>query len=158
MPSDEGPLRTTAMKRFSDKSGYSTMSELNITPLLDLAFVLLIIFIITTPLLEQSLDVKLPTASPTPVTATSPGGSAASVRTLEIDGQGRIVFNKQRMTLAELQPALERFRAEDPNAGILIRADASLRYQQLVDVFDAVQRAKIPRMGLLNNPKPDVQN
>ncbi|PTY03516.1 biopolymer transporter ExbD [Verrucomicrobia bacterium LW23] len=145
------------MKRFSDKSGYSTMSELNITPLLDLAFVLLIIFIITTPLLEQSLDVKLPTASPMPA-AVQPGGAAPSVRTLEVDAAGNIVFNKQRMTLAELQPALERFRAEDPNAGILIRADANLRYQQLVDVFDTVQRAKIPRMGLLNNPRPPVQN
>ncbi|HSI82766.1 MAG: ExbD/TolR family protein [Candidatus Methylacidiphilales bacterium] len=144
------------MKRFSDKSGYSTMSELNVTPLLDLAFVLLIIFIITTPLLEQSLNVQLPVASPAPLTSTDAGGATRSVRTLEVDAQGQIVFDKQRMSLAQLRPALEKFRTEDPNAGVLIRADKDLRYQQLVDVFDAVQLAKIPRMGLLNNPRPGI--
>ena len=84
------------MRRFSDRNSLVTLNEINITPLLDLAFVLLIIFIITTPLLEQSIKLDLP-----------PGGAKGSqvrkndVRTIEVSRQGDYIINKKRMQLKE---------------------------------------------------------
>ena len=86
------------MRRFSQRSSLVTLSEINITPLLDLAFVLLIIFIITTPLLEQSINLRLPRGGipDKPVTA-------QDVRTVEITRDGAYLLNRQRMSLDAIE-------------------------------------------------------
>src|SRR5205823_9043779 len=86
------------MRRFSQRSALVTLSEINITPLLDLAFVLLIIFVITTPLLEKGLDLSLPKASGQPDKSINP----RNVRTVEISNTGVYLLNKERMTLDQL--------------------------------------------------------
>jgi biopolymer transport protein ExbD len=133
------------MKRFSERSGYSTMAELNVTPMLDLAFVLLIIFIITTPLMEGSLEINLPTATPAKAAA-----DQKSVRTVEVAHDGSIHFAGRRVTLAALEGELVRLHQADPALAVVIRADRDLRYQQLVDVFDTLQRAQVTRLGLMH--------
>src|SRR5439155_5181618 len=92
---------TRAMRRVSQRSSLVTLSEINITPLLDLAFVLLIIFVITTPLLEQSLELRLPK-----------GGrpdrpmNERDVHTVEISSRGYYVFDGKSMTVAPIETAL----------------------------------------------------
>src|SRR3974377_197636 len=85
------------MRRFSQRSALVTLSEINITPLLDLAFVLLIIFVITTPLLEQSMNLKLP-----PGGTTDPSFDKRDIRTVEISAQGAYTLNRQPMSLSLL--------------------------------------------------------
>jgi biopolymer transport protein ExbD len=137
------------MNSMSQRSGHSTMAELNVTPLLDLCFVLLIIFMITTPLLEQSITLNLPTASPAAAAADI---HPKSVKTVAVDRQGAIYLEKQPVSLAQLQAALAAWKKEEPEAAAVLRFDRSLRVQQVVDVFDAVQNAGISRVALLNNP------
>ena len=134
-----------AMKRFSDRAGHTTMAELNVTPMLDLAFVLLIIFIITTPLMEGSIEINLPTATPS-LKATDPN----SVKTVEVARDGAVYFQSHRVTIDALEQQLVRLHQADPDLAVVIRADRDLHYQQLVDVFDALQRAQITRLGLMH--------
>ncbi len=124
------------MKRFSDRAGHTTMAELNVTPMLDLAFVLLIIFIITTPLMEGSIEINLPTA-----TASNKAADPNSVKTVEVARDGAVYFQSRRVTVAALEQQLARLHQADPQVAVVIRADPDLHYQQLVDVFDALQRA-----------------
>jgi biopolymer transport protein ExbD len=134
------------MKRYSQRSGHTAMAELNVTPLLDLAFVLLIIFIITTPLLESNIPLQLPNGSPKNTPATDP----KSIRTISIDRNGQIFLESKPIELPVLQEALVAFQNATPDATVIVRADKSLRYQQVVDVMDAVQQAQITRISLVN--------
>jgi biopolymer transport protein ExbD len=134
------------MKRYSQQSGHIAMAELNVTPLLDLAFVLLIIFIITTPLLESNVAVELPTGPQHDNQPVDP----KSVRTVSIDRNGQIFLESKPVELPVLEQELTAFRHETPDAAVVVRADKSLRYQQVIDVVDILQRAQISRMRLEN--------
>ena len=142
-----------AMKRFSDRAGHTTMAELNVTPMLDLAFVLLIIFIITTPLMEGSIEINLPTATPS-TKATDPD----SVKTVEVARDGAVYFQSRRVTIEALEQQLARLHQANPELAVVIRADRDLHYQQLVDVFDALQRAQITRLGLMHLDEHEVRS
>jgi biopolymer transport protein ExbD len=132
------------MKRYSQRSGHTAMAELNVTPLLDLAFVLLIIFIITTPLLESNVTLNLPTATERPTPPVDP----KSIRTVNITRTGQLYLNDQPIELRSLEQELVAFREATPDAAVIVRADKSLPYQQVIDVYDVIQRAKIERMSL----------
>jgi biopolymer transport protein ExbD len=122
------------------------MAELNVTPLLDLAFVLLIIFIITTPLLESNIAMELPTGSEHKNQPVDP----KSIRTVSIDRRGQVYFEDKPVELPVLEQMLTAFQQTTPDAAVVIRADKSLQYQQVVDVMDVLQRAQISRMRLEN--------
>ena len=122
------------------------MAELNVTPLLDLAFVLLIIFIITTPLLENNIPLELPTVSKN----SQPPVDPKSVRTVSIDRNGQIFLESKPIELPVLQQELAAFQKMTPDAAVVVRADKSLRYQQVVDVMDVLQKAQISKMRLEN--------
>ncbi len=122
------------------------MAELNVTPLLDLAFVLLIIFIITTPLLESNIPVQLPNGSRN----NTPPIGPKSVRTVSIDRNGRIYLESKPVELPVLEQELTAFRRDTPDAAVVVRADKSLNVQQLFDVMDVLKRVKIDRMDLEN--------
>jgi biopolymer transport protein ExbD len=132
------------MKRYSQQSGHSAMAELNVTPLLDLAFVLLIIFIITTPLLESNVALKLPTASAHPTPPVDP----KSIRTVSVDVHGQVYLQDQPVDLNALEQQLVAFREKTPDAAVIVRADKALRYQQVIDIYEVIQRAKIERLNL----------
>ena len=134
------------MKRFSQRSGHTAMAELNVTPLLDLAFVLLIIFIITTPLLENGVPLDLPTASDHPTPPLDP----TSIRTISITRAGQVYLDNQPVDLAQLEQALTTFREEKPDAAVVVRADRALPYQQVMDVYSVIQAARIGRLSLDN--------
>ncbi len=135
------------MKRFSDRPGLSTLSELNVTPLLDLAFVLLIIFMITTPLMDNSVDVVLP-SSEVAKNAVEPG----AVQTIAMRRDETLALNGATMDLQSLEAELVRLREERPEIAVVIRSHKELPVQKLVDVMDAVQRAKIAKVGVVTQP------
>lgn len=134
------------MRRFSQKNQLVTLNEINITPLLDLAFVLLIIFVITTPLLEQSLKLNLPT-----------GGSESTVRkdqirTIEVNPVGGYVIKGRPFSLAQLEQYLAaEFRA-DPQLSVAIRADDLERYGNVARALDVCQRLGIKKVGFQTFP------
>lgn len=134
------------MKRYSQRSGHTAMAELNVTPLLDLAFVLLIIFIITTPLLTSNIPVQLPSGS----RSTSQPVDPKSIRTVSIDRRGQVYLESRPIDLPVLEMELTTFARETPEAAVVVRADKSLNVQQLFDVMDILQRAKIDRMRIEN--------
>src|ERR1039457_2494285 len=135
------------MRRFSQRSHLVTLSEINITPLLDLAFVLLIIFVITTPLLEQSINLKLPR-----------GGQPEkqiekrNIRTVEITNTGVYALDKKRMNLAQITAQLaSEFRA-NPNLIVYVRADQDGPYKNVAALIDGCQRNGITRYSLRTEP------
>ena len=120
------------------------MAELNVTPLLDLAFVLLIIFIITTPLMESGVALDLPKASEHPTPPVDP----KAIRTISVTRSGQIYLEQNMVTLPRLQQDLITFRETTPDAAVIVRADKGLPFQQVVDVYNVIQNAKIERMSL----------
>jgi len=136
------------MRRFSQRSSLVTLSEINITPLLDLAFVLLIIFVITTPLLEQGLNLKL-----------SKGGNPDNqkldkhdIKTVEISPQGFYMLDRQRMSLQQVEASLVKDYRANPNLVVYIRADEMGRNKDLLAIIDSCQRNGITRYSLRTDP------
>lgn len=136
------------MRRFSDRHSLQTLSELNVTPLLDLAFVLLIIFMITTPLMENSVDLVIP-SSEAAKHAVDPG----AVQVIEINREALIKFNGDPMALPQLESELANMRAARPEIAVVIRAHKELPVQKLIEVMDAVQRAQISKVGVVTTPE-----
>jgi biopolymer transport protein ExbD len=135
------------MRRFSQRSSLVTLSEINITPLLDLAFVLLIIFIITTPLLEQSIDLKLPSGG------RPDKAGRRFVRTIEITPTGVFTLNRQRMALEDIEAALVRDYKSNTNLIIDIRADENTRARDIYAVMDRCQRNGLLKWSLRTQPE-----
>ena len=133
------------MRRFSQRSHLVTLSDINITPLLDLAFVLLIIFIITTPLLEKGLELKLPT---TATAQTTKQIDPRDVRTVEISTQGVYTLNRQRMTLPQVEAQLVLDFKANPGIVIYVRADESSRMRDYVALTEACTRNGISRFSI----------
>jgi len=131
------------MRRYSQRQNLSTLSEINITPLLDLAFVLLIIFMITTPLLESSMNLVIPSSS-----TKNPSINTSRVQTISIDRNDMIRFNDQTMDLETLTTQLVALKDTNPDIAIVIRPDRDLPVQKLIGAMDALQRAGITKVGI----------
>jgi biopolymer transport protein ExbD len=130
------------VKKFS-KGHHGSLNELNITPLLDLAFVMLVIFIITTPQLSNDLEMNLPSPK-----KDKPQGPPPKVNRINVDKEGHIVFNDHEIELAALKPALVALKASDPETSVVVRGSAEVDYQRVVGVLDALQQADISKVGL----------
>ena len=107
------------MRRFSQRNSLVTLSDINITPLLDLAFVLLIIFVITTPALTQSMNLKLPSGVKTDAKPPNP----RDIRTVEISKDGIYRLDKKTLSPDQIEAELVRFHRSNPNMIVDIRAD-----------------------------------
>lgn len=134
------------MRRFSQRSHLVTLSEINITPLLDLAFVLLIIFVITTPLLEQSINMKLPHGG-----RQTPKVDKNDIRTVEITSAGVYAFEKQKMQFPQLAAKLTQAAHANPNLVVYVRADKKSQYELLAGLFDLCQKSGI-KISLATDP------
>lgn len=117
--------------------------EINITPMLDLAYVLLVIFIIMTTASVQGIKVNLPKASAQP----SIGESKTKAVTVTEDGT--VYLDTFPVTLAELETLLGQYKAADPNLPVIIKADSTVQYQRVVDVLDIAGRLEITQLGLV---------
>jgi biopolymer transport protein ExbD len=139
------------MKKCSHTTHHA-LAELNITPLLDLAFVLLVIFIITTTPVVNDLEVDLPSAAPR---AKEP---KPKVNYVTVDHDGGLFLNKDRVDLAGLQAKvaalrLENFqRNETQDISIIIRGSSKTKYKNIVGVMDALQQANLGKVNLATEP------
>ena len=123
------------------------MNEINMTPLVDVMLVLLIIFIITVPVLQHSVNIDLPRAS-NEVEVTKP----ATIR-LSVDAQGRYFINDAGLADEELAPRLKAAAAQDPQPELHIRGDRSVRYERVAQAMAAAQRAGLRKIGFITEPK-----
>ncbi len=130
------------MKKFS-KGHHSSLNELNITPLLDLAFVLLVIFIITTPQLSNNLEMNLPSAKKPNKPATPP-----NIHRIVVDSDGHIALNGKQMELPALKQSLLAMKASDPAMSVVVKGAAEVDYQGVIRVLDLLQQSDITKVGL----------
>jgi biopolymer transport protein ExbD len=117
--------------------------EINITPMLDLAYVLLIIFIILTTATVQGIKVNLPKASAQPSLAEN------KTKAVTITADGTIYLDTFPVTMTELENLLRQYKAANPNLPVIIKADSTIQYQRVVDVLDLLGRLEITQLGLV---------
>jgi biopolymer transport protein ExbD len=129
------------MKKCSHSSHHA-LAELNITPLLDLAFVLLVIFIITTTSVVNDLPVDLPSA------ARREKDPKPKVNYVTVESTGRICLNSKEVDLAGLRSEIAGMRAINPDLNVVIRGSARTKYQNIVNVMDMLQQANVVKVDL----------
>jgi biopolymer transport protein ExbD len=132
------------MRRFSSRNPLHTLAELNVTPLLDLCFVLLIIFMITTPLMENSLELVVP-SSATAKTEVNP----AETQMIQIDRNDVLKLNGQVTNRADLEAQLAALKAREPQLSVVVRPDRELAIQKFIEVMDILKRVGIGRVGVM---------
>jgi biopolymer transport protein ExbD len=131
-----------SLKKTSRRS-HSTLHELNITPLLDLVFVLLVIFIITTPQLMNNLEMNLPSGKTPPKNDQKPRFTR-----IAIDAHGQITLNDEAVTLAQLKDKLTALKAENPDPAVVVKGSDEVEYQGMVGILDTLQSLDINKVGL----------
>ena len=136
------------MRRFSERNALVTLSDINITPLLDLAFVLLIIFVITTPLLEQGMNLKLPDGGKADPKQLDP----KNIRTVEVDARGSYMMAKRPMTLDQIIFSLNYDRSKNPQILVYIRADETGPYRHVAAILNRLEAAGIDQVSLRTEP------
>jgi biopolymer transport protein ExbD len=130
------------MKKTSARR-HGTMTELNITPLLDLVFVLLVIFIITTPQLMNNLELNLPSGKP-PAKKPHP----PKIHHIDLDAQGVIRLDAAPVTVPQLKKDLADFKTDDPEMGVVVKGDDNVEYQHMISVLDVLQSLDIQKVGM----------
>lgn len=131
------------LKRTS-RRGHGTMTELNITPLLDLVFVLLVIFIITTPQLVNNLQMNLPSGKPPPKT----NQPKPQINRINISATGVITLNNQVVTVTQLHDFLAQMKESNPDLAVVVKGSDQVEYQYMVNVLDTLQTLNITKVGL----------
>ncbi|WP_342725981.1 biopolymer transporter ExbD [Bradyrhizobium sp. B097] len=120
--------------------------DINITPMLDLAYVLLVIFIIMTTATVQGQKVNLPKAS------AAPGLATQTTKAITVANDGKIFLDTVPVTLAELEQRLIQQKALTPEFPVVLRGDAQAQYQSVMDVFDLLSRIGLSQVGLATKP------
>lgn len=133
------------------RSHHSTLAELNITPLLDLVFVLLVIFIITTPQLMNNLELALP------------AGKAHSPQTIgpthiRVLGHNQILLEARRLTLKEFKIELASRKARQSELAVIVEGGDRAEYQAVVDVLEVLQQLNITQVGLTTDSVDATQD
>lgn len=117
--------------------------DVNVTPMLDVAYVLLIIFIILTTATVQGIKVNVPKASATPPIAES------KTKAITITAEGTIYLDTYPVNLDQLEDLLRQYKAVTPDLPVIVKADAQIQYQMVIDVLDIVSRLEISQLGLV---------
>jgi len=131
------------MKVQDDAKPYDTI---NVTPMLDLAYVLLVVFIVMTTASVQGLSINLPKPSNKPSTA-----EKKEVRIVQILADGNLMLNGAGLTMAELESRLSAARARDPDMPVVIKGDPAVHYERVVDIIDMAGRLSISNVGLVTS-------
>ena len=121
------------------------VSDINVTSLVDVMMTLLIIFIIVAPMLEQGIDITLPTADPKRI-------DVADVLTIMVAENERVYLEGQRVTLEDLEERLSDIHAAREDVAVLVKADTDLRYGKVVEVLDTVRGVGISRLAMATKP------
>jgi biopolymer transport protein ExbD len=126
-----------------DSGDKDVYDDINITPMLDLAYVLMIIFIIMTTATVQGIKVNLPKASAAPTLA------KPQTKAITITADGTIYLDTFPVSMPELENLLRQYRAANPNLPVIIKGDSTVQYQKVIDVLDLVGRLDITQLGLV---------
>ena len=129
------------MKKISH-SHHSTLNELNITPLLDLVFVLLVIFIITTPQMMNNLEMALPSGKP------PPQKEKPKINHIVVDAKGQTFLNDAPVTIPALRDQLQEMKTADPGLSVVVKGADEVDYQNMINVLDVLQQLDITKVGL----------
>ncbi len=123
-----------------DKDVYD---DINVTPMLDLAYVLLIIFIILCTATVQGIKINLPKAS------TQPSLAQNKTKAISITADGTLYLDTFPVTMTELENLLRQYKSQTPDLPVIIKADSTIPYQRVVDALDLVGRLEISQLGLV---------
>ncbi len=126
--------------------GRATLSEINVTPMVDVMLVLLIIFMVTTPLIQQGVKVNLPETKAAPVEASD------KKLVVSIDAQKRVFIGEAEIDLARLEESLKTNAKAQQEKELYLHADRDLPYGVVVDVMAAAQRAGVTNVGMITDP------
>src|SRR5580658_6373898 len=124
------------MKKTS-QSQHSSLNELNITPLLDLVFVLLVIFIITTPQMMNNLEMALPSGKP------PPNHDKPKINNIAVNSQGQTFLNEVRVTIPQLKNDLRQLKSANSDLSVVVKGADDTDYQSMVSVMDVLQQLEI---------------
>jgi len=128
-------------------NGRGMMSEINVTPFVDVMLVLLIIFMVTAPLMTTGMKVELPRADAPPL------ASAEKQMILSVTAKGEYFINKHSFKIDELEPKLKAIIKANPDQEIFLQADAEVPYEKVAQLVALCTQVGIPRMGLVTQPK-----
>ena len=131
------------MARKKMRSQLDAIDEINVTPLLDLTFMLLIVFMITTPLMENGIDVTPPTMNADKIK------TEKVTRNLTINRDGIWTYEKQPITPKELLATLKTLQASTPDAVLLLRADGSRSYSEVIEVMKTIRESGFKNIQLV---------
>lgn len=120
-----------------------SFDEINVTPLLDLAWTLLVVFIIAITAAVQGIKVNLPKASSTPSLV------KPKTKAITIHANGQVYLDAYPVTMDELETRLRQYRAIDPSFPVVIKGDETIYYQKVIDILDLLQRLEITQLGLV---------
>jgi len=130
------------------------MSEINVTPFVDVMLVLLVIFMVTTPILYQGVDVNLPKTESRPM----PSLDRERKVVVTLNGSGEIFIEKERYTLDQLRIEIRKLMAERgknlTDEDVFLRADSSVPYGTVVEVMSEIRNAGVQKIGLITEPVP----
>jgi biopolymer transport protein ExbD len=129
-------------------NGPQPMSEINVTPLVDVMLVLVIIFIITAPLLTHGIKIDLPKASSTA------NPEKPETVTLSLDANGKIFWNDQAVSDEQLPAMMAEAAKKQPQPELHLRADRETRYQKLAEIMSAARNAGLSKLGFVTDPSP----
>jgi biopolymer transport protein ExbD len=127
----------------TSRSHHSSLNELNITPLLDLVFVLLVIFIITTPQMMNNLEMNLPSGKPP-----TPQKEKPKINRIVVDAKGQVTLNDKSVTTVQLKEDLQQLKSDNPDLSVVVKGDDNVDYQNMVSVLDVLQQLDITKVGL----------
>jgi biopolymer transport protein ExbD len=125
------------------QSANKPYDDINITPMLDLAYVLLVIFIIMTTASVQGIKVNLPKAS------NAPSLAKPTTKAITISEDGKLYLDTYPVTLEELELRLRQYKAVTPDFPVVVKGDARIQYERVIDVLDVLGRVEITQLGLV---------
>ena len=135
-----------AFGRLERRSGPAPMSDINMTPLIDVMLVLLVIFMITAPLMSSSLKLDLPRAE---------GGTpndAPQFISVAVDPQGQLFFGEEALDAASFALRVAEAARKNPKTEVQLRADKGVPYGRVAEVIGVVQKAGLTRIGFVTEP------
>jgi biopolymer transport protein TolR len=134
---------------FSSSRENTTISQINVTPLVDVMLVLLIIFMVTAPFIQQGVEVNLPQTKAGAITG------KAEPLIVSISRNGRIYLNDNRITLRALGRKLKAVRGIRRDKEVFLRADRNVRYGIVIQTIAEIKKAGIVKLGMVTQPPPE---
>jgi len=134
---------------FDGRSRGGSISQINVTPLVDVMLVLLVIFMVTAPIIQQGVSVELPK------TRAAPLASQEDPLVVGLTKDGKVYLNDNPIALADLRAKLVAIAQAKPDRVLVLRADRNVPYGDVIGVIAAIKEAGINRLGMVTEPAPD---